>query len=182
MRRVLPALAAAVVAGCGYVGEPLPPLANIPSRVADLTAVQRGNRLLARFTVPHLTAEGMPIKGDLKIDLRIGPPTDPPQEDLWAAGATQVAAGSIDHGAASYEIPIAAWVGRDAAVGVRVIAENGKSSLWSSLVTVPVVPALETPADVRAEATAGGVRLTWRARGMDFRIFRRMGSEPFARM
>jgi fibronectin type 3 domain-containing protein len=33
---------------------------------------------------------------------------------------------------------------------------------------------------VRAEATADGVRLTWRARGDSFRIYRRTGSEGFA--
>lgn len=182
MRRILPVLAAALAAGCGYVSEPLPPLANVPARVTDLSAVQRGNRIVARFTVPHLTGEGMAIKGDLMIDLRIGPPTDPPQEDLWAAGATPVVQGSIGNGSATYEIPTAAWTGKDAVVGVRVIADTGKSSRWSSLVVVPVVAPPEVPGEVRAQGTAGGVLLTWRARGMDFRIFRRTGSEPAIRI
>ena len=148
----------------------------------DLTAVQRGNRVVARFTVPRLTTEGMDIKGDVMLDLRVGPPTDPLQEDSWAAGATPITPGSISKGAATYEIPTAEWTGKSAVVGVRVIAENGKSSRWSSLVMVPVVAPLEVPQDVRAQATAGGVRLTWNARGMDFRIFRRTGNEPFMRM
>jgi hypothetical protein len=182
MRRVLPALAALLAAGCGYVSEPLPPLANVPSRVMNLTAVQRGNRIVARFTVPHVTTEGMDIKGDLMLDLRIGSPTDPLQEDQWAAGATPVPRGSIHDGGATYEIPTAAWTGKDAVVGVRVIAGNGKSSRWSSLLTVPVVAPPDVPRDVRAQSTPGGVRLTWTARGMDFRIFRRTGVEPFMRM
>ena len=44
MRRLLPALIAAaalLTTGCGYTGDPLPPLANIPARVLDLAAVQR---------------------------------------------------------------------------------------------------------------------------------------------
>ena len=43
MRRwLVAAAAAALLAGCGYIGDPLPPLLNIPARVTDLTAVQRG--------------------------------------------------------------------------------------------------------------------------------------------
>lgn len=182
MRRVLPVLAAVCATGCGYVGEPLSPLANIPARVVDLSAVQRGSRIVARFTVPKLTGEGMPIKDVLKLDLRIGPPSDPLQEDLWAASATPVEPTSIDNGTATYEIPSAPWIGKDAVLAVRVIGENGKSSRWSNLVTVPVVPPPDTPADLSAMATAEGVRLSWRASGTDFRIFRRVDSEPFARV
>jgi len=101
MRRALPALAAALAAGCGYVSEPLPPLANVPARVMDLTAIQRGNRVVAGFTLPRLTTEGMDIKGDLMLDLRIGPPTDPLEEDAWAAGAAPIAPGSISKGGAT---------------------------------------------------------------------------------
>jgi hypothetical protein len=43
-----------------------------------------------------------------------------------------------------------------------------------------VVAPPERPAEVRAEATAEGVRLTWRARGDSFRIYRRTGSDGFA--
>jgi len=57
MRRFLTALAA-VLSGCGYVAGPLPPLANIPARVTDLAAVQRGGKLIVQFTVPQLTTEG----------------------------------------------------------------------------------------------------------------------------
>src|SRR5690349_12841726 len=111
MYRIVPALAAVMAAGCGYSGNPLPPLANIPAGVTDLTAVQRGNRIVARFTVPRLTTEGMSIKKDLMLDLRIGPAPDPFQQDLWAAGARPVPVGVVENGSATYEIPSAAWTG-----------------------------------------------------------------------
>jgi fibronectin type 3 domain-containing protein len=42
-----------------------------------------------------------------------------------------------------------------------------------------VVTPPQIPADVRAEATAQGVQLAWRAEGAAFRIFRRSGKEDF---
>src|SRR5215472_409731 len=179
MHRWIPVLAAVMAAGCGYTGNPLPPLANIPSKVADLTAIQRGNRIVARFIVPRVTTEGMTIKKDLKIDLRIGPAPDPFREDLWAESAMPVPAGLVEDGVATYEIPSAPWTGKQAVLGVRVAGSNGKESAWSNLAVVAVVAPLETPAAVRADNTAQGVRLTWQAAGMNFRIFRRSGSADF---
>jgi hypothetical protein len=180
MRRIVPALAAVLAAGCGYSGNPLPPLANIPARVADLTVIQQGDRIVARFTLPKVTTEGMAIKGGLKLDLRIGPAPDPFQEDMWAAGAMPVAPGVVENGAASYQIPSAGWTGKEVVLGVRVSGTNRKESGWSNLVVAQVVAPLETPVDVRADNTTQGAQLTWRAAGTDFRIFRRSGSEAFA--
>jgi len=41
---------AAGFTGCGYIGEPLPPALNIPSRVTDLRAVEFGDKILAEWT------------------------------------------------------------------------------------------------------------------------------------
>lgn len=179
MRRLLPAAAAVIAAGCGYVGDPLPPLANVPARVTDLSAVQRGNRIIARFTLPRMTTEGMALKEPLKLDLRIGPVPEPFRDDFWAAGSVPAPNGSIQDGTAAYEIPTAMWTGMDAVLGVRSVGSNGKWSGWSNLVGVPVVPPPDTPMSVQAEATAEGVRLSWQARGMDFRIFRRSDTQDF---
>lgn len=182
MHRMLPVLALLAAAGCGYSGDPLPPLANVPSRVMDLSAVQRGDRIVATFTLPKQTTEGMAIKGELKLDLRIGPVPNPYQEDVWLAGAMGVPPGVVENGSVTYEIPSVPWTGKEAAIGVRVSGPNGKESAWSNLAVVPVVAPLPTPADVRAENTAQGVRLSWQAAGMAFRIFRRSGTEPFAQV
>ena len=64
------------MAGCGYEGSPLPPLANVPGRVTDLSATQRGTRLLVQFTPPQLTTEGFPVKPPLDLDVRLGPGAD----------------------------------------------------------------------------------------------------------
>src|SRR5437016_4929752 len=81
--------AAALLGGCGYVGEPLPPLANVPARVTDLAAAQRGGRIIAQFTVPLITTEGKPIPQPAKLDLRAGTAEKFDETD-WAARARQI--------------------------------------------------------------------------------------------
>ena len=186
MPRTLPALAAAALltTGCGYVGEPLPPLANVPARVKDLTAVQRGSRIMAQFTIPLQTTEGKLIKDPVKLDLRIGPAGQPFRADDWAAHARQVAplpetVPAPGAGMAHYAIPAAEWTGRETILAVRVIGANGKEAGWSSFLILPVVPAPDQPADVTPTATADGVRLTWRAPGGNFQIFRKAQGEDF---
>jgi hypothetical protein len=79
-----------LLSGCGYVGDPLPPLANIPTRIDDVAAVQRGGRLIVQFTPPAKTMEGMPVERPLRLDLRVGTAVDPFTPDAWAAQARQI--------------------------------------------------------------------------------------------
>ena len=56
------ALLSLFAAGCGSVGEPLPPLLNIPERSQDLSAVQTPEGIVLEWTWPAKTTEGMPLK------------------------------------------------------------------------------------------------------------------------
>jgi hypothetical protein len=175
MRRFLPALAAIAAAGCGYVGEPLPPLANVPARVGDLTAVQRGAQIEAQFTLPVLTTEAVTIRSTLQLDLRIGESEAPFHEDEWAAHARKVPGRSASGGVSKVEIPAADWTGKQVLVGVRTIGSNGKASAWSNFVAVPVVSPPPVPDNIRAVAVPTGVTVTWTAPGNQFRVFRKIG-------
>jgi hypothetical protein len=162
------------------VGEPLPPLANVPARVTDLGAVQRGNTIIAQFTAPYLTTEEKPIPRPVKLDLRVAP-SDPTQENAWSERAKQVPPVPTRNGVARYEIPCNEWAGKAVVVGVRVVGGNGKASAWSNLVTLPVVAPLETPVLAEPAATATGVKLTWQGKGTQFRVFRKPeGADDFA--
>jgi hypothetical protein len=176
------AVAAVVLslAGCGYVGDPLPPLANIPLRVTDLAAVQRGATVIAQFKVPQLTTEGMKIKDDVSLDLRAGPAGDPFAEAEWAANARQFQPTRTEAGYVRYVLPVGQWPSRDVVIGVRVIGANGKTAGWSNFAVVAVVPPPEQPRDVRAEAVTEGIKITWKAQGSRFRVFRRSGDQPLA--
>ncbi len=163
---------ALLLAGCGYVGDPLPPLANVPGAVTDLSAVDRGSRIMVNFTVPTQTTEGVAIRRPLRFDLRIGAASE-----NWAANAKAVAGGAVRDGIAHYDIPSAEWMGREVTIGIRVIGANGKESEWSNFVNLAVTPPLATPASVQAVATAVGVRLSWEGPAGDFRILRRAPDE-----
>ena len=179
MRMVLLALAALGAASCGYIGEPLPPLANVPGRVGDLSAVQLGSKLTVQFTVPKTTTEGFTIKTPLQLDLRIGPGGDPFDQGYWENNARKIPPAPVENGTARYEIPTAEWTGKEVVVAVRATGSNAKVSAWSNLVSVPIVRPPEIPQDLRVDNTAEGLRLSWRAPEKDFRIFRRAGSENF---
>lgn len=190
MNRFLPAVAALLLAGCGYVGDPLPPLANVPARVTDLAAMQRGDRIIVRFTVPASTTESHPIPPPLHLDLRAGT-ADPFEENQWAARARRIPPDSMASGCetktvqeacptARYEIPAADWTGKDLILGVRLVAGNGKQSGWSNFAVVPVVPAPEKPGGLAMDTTLEGVHLTWQARGADFRVFRKTDDGGYA--
>jgi fibronectin type 3 domain-containing protein len=161
------------LAGCGYVGDPLPPLANIPSRVTDLAAVQRGGRIIVQFTIPERTTEGIAIKTPPGLDLRIGTATAPYDPGRWAAEARQIPESPLP-----YSIPSAEWTGKEVSIAVNVIGSNGKSSGWSNFANLTVVPAPPQPQALTAEATPEGVRLTWQGPSGEFRVFRRAGEEP----
>ena len=177
MRKIFPALALMSMAGCGYEGAPLPPLANVPGRITDLSSTQRGERLLVQFTPPQLTTEGLPIKPPLDLDVRIGPGTEPVDAGVWAAGAKKLVRGELAKGGASYEAPATDWSGKPVIVGVRAIGSNGKSSGWTFGATF-IVPEPQTPSAVRADNTEQGVRLTWNAPESAFRIYRKTGGDP----
>ena len=175
----LAAAAALFLAGCGYVGDPQPPLANIPPQVNDLAAVQRGGHIIVQFTVPALTTEGHPIPPPLKLDLRAGT-ADQFEPNQWAAGARQIPPGAVANGIARYEIQAGDWTGKEVIFGVRAVAGNGKQSGWSNFVVVPVVTPPEKPAGIAPAVTREGVRLTWQGRSAGFRVFRKTGDGDYA--
>ena len=43
---------------CGYVGDPLPPLVQIPARVSDLSGIQVGKSIKLSWTLPKLNTDG----------------------------------------------------------------------------------------------------------------------------
>jgi fibronectin type 3 domain-containing protein len=175
--RLLLICGALLGAGCGYVGDPLPPLANVPGRIADLAAVQRGARIIVHFTPPLETTEHVAIKTPLHLDLRIGTAVAPFNADVWAEGARQIAAPAVSKGLAEYEVPVADWTGKQVTLAARAIGANGKSSAWSNFVNLAVLPPPPTPANVTAEPTAAGVKLTWQGGPGDYLIFRRAAEE-----
>jgi hypothetical protein len=171
-------LAASVcLAGCGYIGGPLAPLANVPARILDVQAVQRGGTIIIHFTLPLKTTENVNIKEPLTLDLRIGTGVGPFNADRWAEQAKQIPPPKTAKGLVQYEVPSAEWTGKIVTIGVRTAGANGKPSEWSNMVQVQAVPPPAMPTGVHGESTPAGIRLAWEAGGDHFHVLRRTAGE-----
>ena len=160
--------------GCGYIGEPLPPLMNIPGRGENVSAVQRGSTIIAHVTLPTLTTEGVIIKQNVRLDLRVGlKPSGPFNASAWAAGAKAAGGAIITNGIAEYKIPAAEWIGKQVTIAVRIIGANGRDAGWSDPAQLTLVTPPEQPHELSAEAVPQGVRLAWQGAGNTFAAFRR---------
>jgi len=62
---VLVCALAAVLAGCGTPGAPLPPSLNLPDRVTDLVAVRNGNQVSLSWTMPKRNTDKLLLKGNV---------------------------------------------------------------------------------------------------------------------
>jgi hypothetical protein len=159
---------------CGYVGEPLPPLMNIPGKGENLTAVQRGSTIFVHITLPVYTTEGVIIKQALRLDLRIGPkPSGQFNASAWAAGAKPATVATTANGIAEYRIPATEWIGKQVSIAVKVIGASGRDAGWSVPTELTVVAPPEQPRDLTAEAVPQGVRLAWHGAGTTFAVLRR---------
>lgn len=59
MRRVLPAVLAAMLAGaCGKMGPPLAPIVSTPARIMDITPRRLGDTVLVRVAIPDSNLDG----------------------------------------------------------------------------------------------------------------------------
>lgn len=178
MKLLCVASAALVLSGCGYIGEPMVPLLNIPNRVTNLAAVERGSAIIYQFDLPKLTTEGKLAKIG-KFEIRAGEAIPGGfNADEWAGKASRFEAEADDHGHVLSQIPAALWVGKEMILGVKVYGVNGRDAGWSNFATVPVVKPLTTPIDVQTTAVAEGVRVIWQGLAGQYRLFRRVGEDP----
>ncbi len=179
LSRPLPALLLCALSGCGYVGEPLPPLLNIPQPVADLSALERGATIIARFTLPKLTTEGRGIHGELHWELRAGTQGEGPfHTEEWAQHAKSLGQAPAENGVVEYRFPATPWIGKDVVLAARVRGASGRFSGWSNPLTVTVMQPLTRPTDIKATNVPEGVRLTWHGAGPGYRILRRAEGDP----
>jgi hypothetical protein len=123
------------LAGCAYVGEPLPPALHIPTKIEDLRAIQRGGKILVEFTPPAQSTDGIPV----------------------ALSATEI---EIDGAPGAREMEAAPYVGREVNIRARTASKRGRFSEWSNTVSLAVIAPLEKPTP-RVVARPDGVELSW---------------------
>ena len=171
------AIAALLLGGCGYVGDPLPPALNIAKPVQDLRAVEYGPNIVLDFTIAPLTTEGLVVKRIGTVELHIGPGVAPWDMNQWESKAQVIRLDVQETGAVSREIPAHDFIGKNIVLGVRIVNPKGRPSEWSNLVSMTVRPPLAPPSEIKAESVEKGVRLTWNSDAPSFRIFRETGHE-----
>ena len=143
---------------CGYMGPPLPPALNLPNRVTDLTAVQRGSKVVIHFTMSQMTTEAMPIKDPPDVDMRIGVSAPQFNQQQWLEHSERL---PVRKNPTEFEVSTADFVGKDVVVAVRLLNDRGKAAGWSNFVALQVTAPVPRPEKLAAQATAQGVQLTW---------------------
>jgi hypothetical protein len=178
MRAVVACLAL-ISAGCGYIGDPLPPALRRPMNVNDLAAVQRGSNIIIKFTIPQTTTEDLPLKGNEDIELRVGPPGSDIAEWQRTSERERV---SPRGSAANVIVPASKWYGKTVDIAVNVHGPTGHSLGWTPFVSLTVVAALPKPEGLAATDAPDAVHLEWHAGAPEFRVFRRLPDEDWAQI
>ncbi len=174
MNRAASTLAAAfLLSGCGYIGAPLAPSLDIPSRVNDLRAVERGENLVVAFTLPDLTTQGLALKSVRSVELRVTPASGSPS--LFEVPMT-------GPGAGGRTVPARAWIGQDVVLAVRATGPKGKTSDWSADLRLHVEPPLQTPTALKPQNLQQGVEIVWSGASPHYRVFRATGDEKPAQI
>ncbi len=179
------------LAACGSVGDPRPPLLNIPGTVEDFTAWQQGYELEAAWTWPTLGSEGQIYRRLERfevwaVDFPDGEPLPPP--DVWEQHGQVVAtvgpdalAEAAPGGRVSVSAALGERIGKRSLFAVRGISDRGKTSAWSAPAAFHVVAPPPRPGSVSAESTAEGVLLRWAAGGdvASYEVERLIGDGEF---
>ena len=168
------AASALLLSACGYIGEPLYPLLNVPSRVTDLAAVQRGSAIIFQFTLPVLTTEGKQARIG-QVEIRIGDSGQGAFDmNEWVARSKRVNVTFDQQKHILSETPAAPWVGKDLVLAVKVSGVNKRDAGWSNLAIVNVVALFTSPTGLEVAAVVEGVRVSWKGPVGRYRVFRRV--------
>lgn len=158
-------IASLFAVSCGYVGPVLPPSPEIPNAITDLTAVERGDKVIVTFTAPPRTTDGVIITRFSEIDLHVA--TGEQSPDAGKSYSVDVPPPTDRDDPQpkpiSYTIPAADFTNQKIAVYVRTSGKKaGHFSAWSKAAVLDVVPPLQQPV-VHAEPSASGIVLNWAA-------------------
>jgi len=172
------------LAGCGSVGDPLPPLVNIPERAQDFAGRQTAQGLVLEWTWPETTTEGMPLTDLESFEvhfMEVASPREPVSPERFESESlllVSVEGADLERYGPGEKVSLTApaqpHVGKTLALGVRAVNRRGRWIGFSNLEMVDVVPPPGPPRNVRSSVRAEGVLLEWEAaEGADgYRIYR----------
>ncbi len=202
---LLLAIATLIVGACGKKGNPLPPLRNTPLTTKDLQVRQLGRQIWLDMSYPNATVSGLTLGGIDAVELlelvkpvppavvavvgedqEQAPPAPLPSADaiefeagartlLTLRGAELTAAVVGDH--LQFRLPLADELPEEPLANifaVRTFKGEEASAISNRATLIPIDPP-PSPRNLRAEAQADGIVLSWEAEAdtKGFEVFRR---------
>lgn len=157
---------------CGSIGEPLPPLLNIPKSAQDLAACQINEEIILHWTWPETTTEGMPLSDLARFAIHFMPagssnqlpPTDFDAQSKWLRDVD--VADLNDQGPGDpVQITLDAkpFLRETIVLGVRAESRRGRSVGFSNLLVIQVLPPPEAPAPPQLTVAPDAIELAWSA-------------------
>jgi hypothetical protein len=165
-----------MLTGCGAVGDPYPPLLDIPQPPSALVAAQRGDKVVLSWPAPLLTTENVKPRpdrlGPIKVyrfvlnDLQAQPPDKNAYKD--AKELAQLPPGNTE-----FDDPVdPAWFNHTVVYAVKMTNRRGEAADYSNLVPVAVLK-VGPPPSFTYKVTEQAVELRWNAgTGESFRVYR----------
>jgi hypothetical protein len=169
-------LGSSLASGCAAPAEPLERKAPVPKAVTDLAAVQAGNDVVLRFTLPKETVDRRPLKQLPTIEIYrvirpLGPAipgapavSPPPRLILTIPSAMVDQYSDQAHIRAVDSLKAENFQPDEESVAeyvVRTRASAKKESTDSNSAILRIYPAADPLADLKVENTPSGVVLTW---------------------
>ncbi len=185
-----PAIGAGILAvlllalsGCGAIGDPMPPLLNIPSRTVDLQASQRGAELVLQWTAPGQTTEGVALKQVDRVSL-LAKVVETGSVDAasFDTGARELATWSDLAGGQKVErhLPLPASPGVRLALAVKNFSARGRTLGLSNIALIQIGPVVSPPARPSVIVEPAEIRLEWAPvnGAAGYRVYKGAGKNP----
>lgn len=163
-----------LLTACGVPGPPVPPTPKIPAPARDLVARQVGERVLLRWTLARLYADGRRMENWPQLEIH----------RAFLGDAERRADAFADESRVAYVIPppvvdtflhndvIVFWdvlgaallrerAGRTAVYGVKAVNDKGQDAGFSNLAAVRLYPVPRSIARIDARVTERAIELQW---------------------
>ena len=142
---------------CGYPGDTRAPSLKLPRPVSDLSAVERGSKVIVQFTAPTHDTEGLILHERPRLELHIN-------DRVFTIHGNDPFV--------RYETSAEPFYTQQAKIWVTALNDNLRQAGPSNMIDLQVAAALAAPADLRAQAVPSGVQLTWKSSDRQFIVFR----------
>lgn len=162
-----------LTAACGKIGEPLPPLIQIPRPVLDLTARQQGGEVILSWTLPRLNTDGSTATtlASIQIYRVIRAPASTTEaipsagdSDLWRVLKAQPASGREERQNVRdllKEVDLTEVLGREFSYAIKVFNLKGQTAGFSNVANLWLQPVPHPPGRPNLNPSEKFVKVSW---------------------